>query len=390
MPQAPDPRPEGLDLSNWRTPPFSQWAFRNAKEIIPAAMVERGDGQPMPLPRASRALEGFALPWGDGSPLTLDEVFETTAGDGMVILKDGEIVFETYAHGLTAQTPHILMSATKAVIGLLAGVLQESGDLDIDAAVSDYVPEIAATAYAGATVRQLMDMRTGVVLDAVQQAVYTAAAHWDPPPQGQAAGDLHGFLSAFTASVKPHGGPFSYISANTDLLGWVMERATGQPVATLLSRHLWRPLGAEQDGYILTDTKGAARCTGGLCITVRDFARLGQMVLQGGRRDGTEIVPGAWIEDILHHGDPEAWAKGEWGQFFGFAGSDIRYRAGWYGVNSAPQHLFAMGIHGQNLFVDRQSGVVIAKLSSQSSPSDYRAIPMTHLAAQAIFRLLTA
>ncbi len=370
-------RPEQATLSNWREAPFNQWAFQHADAIMPVAPIAPGAGKPLPLPPGVPALADLVLQTSQG-PISLSDALVATATDAVVVLKDGAVVFEHYAHGMTAEAPHILMSSTKAVIGLLADILGARNLLDLETEVARYVPEVADTAYAGATVRNLLDMRTGVMLDETESIHYAGAGGWDPPAPDDPPG-LHAFLAGLKAAHRPHGGPFSYISPNTDLLGWVMERATGMSVADLLGTHLWRPMGAEHSAFITLAPDGAPRCTGGLSATARDFARLGQLIVDDGVRDGVEAIPSAVIEDIAAGGDPEAWAKGEWGQAFSFISPRMRYRSGWYMVDDSPQVMFAMGIHGQNLFVDRANRIVIAKFSSQAQRIDYRALPLTHL-----------
>jgi CubicO group peptidase (beta-lactamase class C family) len=379
------PGAERADLSNWRTVPFSRWAFRNVREIIPSADIE--NASPIwTLPVVPAPLDAFELRSADGAVLNLEGFLRATASDGFVVLLDGRIVYEAYDNGTAEHTPHILMSATKSIVGLIAGILHAKGALDVDALVSAYVPEIAGTAYQGATIRHLLDMRAGVVLDVSQLTAYAAATHWDPIPPGQAASDLHSFFENLAAPHGNHGGPFSYVSANTDLLGWVIERATSQTFAALTSALLWKPMGAEDAAYITVDSKGAPRCTGGLCATTRDLARIGQLLVQNGSRGSVEIIPPAWIDDIAENGDRDAWKRGEFAN--GFAGMNMHYRSGWYVIDDAPKILFAMGIHGQNLFVDRANRLVIAKISSQNSPVDYQALPLTHRAFVKIRRCL--
>jgi CubicO group peptidase (beta-lactamase class C family) len=385
-----DDNPSGADLSNWRTTPFSRWAFHNVRSLIPAADIDSLPDGVLSLPERPVALDAFALRLPNGSSLGLERFLAATATDGLVILQDGRIVFEFYDGGTTRLTPHILMSSTKSIVGLIAGILAGTGELDINAVVADYVPEIAATAYRGATIRNLLDMRTGVVLDEAQQRAYALASNWDPTAPGEVRPGLHGFFEQLPAAGKDHGGLFSYVSANTDLLGWVIERATGRSFAEVASALLWRPLGAEVGSYITVDCEGAPRCTGGLCATVRDFARVGQLVLMQGKRGSDAIVPETWIDDISKNGDASAWSAGQWGQSFASISTKMRYRSGWYVIDDAPQIVFAMGIHGQNLFVDAENRIVIAKVSYQNSPIDNQAVWLTHQAVAEFRRRLFA
>ena len=382
--ESPQP-PASANLSNWRTSPFSRWAFRNIRAILPVAEIENA-GAGLPLPTRLKSFDQFRLASGNGASLTLEDVLKTTATDGFMILHDGQVVYEFYDHGTAADTPHILMSATKSVTGLIAGMLQAQGVLDTDAPVSDYVPEISATAYRGATVRHLLDMRTGIVLDAGQSRAYAVAANWDPLVTGERRIGLHDFFANLVVPGHEHGGSFKYVSANTDLLGWVIERAAGKSFASLVSEWLWKPMGAVNAAYVTVDCKGAPRCTGGLCATVRDFARLGQLIADGGNNGSADIIPSALIADIAENGDRDAWKRGEFAASFG--GRDMSYRSGWYVIHDEPKTLFAMGIHGQNLFVDRSNRLVIAKVSSQDSPIDYRATALTHRAVAEIRRCL--
>lgn len=382
---SPDPVPEA-DLSNWRTAPFSRGAFRNVGRIVPTAPI-RASADPRPLPADLQSFAEFRLAAEEGAMLRLDEFLGQTATDAFVVLQGGRIVFEFYADGMDAATPHILMSASKSVTGLLAGLLSADGLIDPDAPVSDLVPEVAGSAYRGATLRHLLDMRAGVVLDERELRAYAAASNWDPVSDDERGADLHSFLSATKASARPHGGAFSYVSANTDLLGWALERAAGKSFAELVSERIWIPMGAERDASITLDRSGSPRCTGGISATARDVARLGQLLLERGSRDGKRIVPTDWIEDTVSKGDREAWATGEFAPAFG--SMTMSYRGNWYMIHDAPRTLFAMGIHGQNLFIDLENGIVIVKLSSLGLPIDIRALTLTHRAVPAIARFLS-
>src|SRR2546422_1166726 len=378
------PTPDAeVTLANWRRSPFNRWAFHHVREVVPSADLPNDPANTLELPSAPV----------DMGKLGIDQFFDETNTDGLVILHRGRIVFERYANGMTTESPHILMSVSKSLLGLLAGVLADRGALEPDRAVTDVIPEVGGTAYKGATIRQLLDMRAGIAFDEDYLATsgpiiaYRKAVNWNPLEPGDTPADLRSFYQEMTKSAGPHGGPFNYVSPNTDLLGWAIERATGQRYADLMNELIWKPMGAARSAYITVDRLGAPRCAGGVCVTVRDLARVGQLIVQGGSRGGTQILPESWIDDIARNGDPDAWAAGSFVSYFG--GLPIRYRSKWYVQDGEAPLLFGLGIHGQNLFVDRKHGIVIAKVSSQALPLDIGRIALTMRAVSQIREFLT-
>lgn len=383
FPAAPESQ---VTLANWRTPPFNRWAFHHVREIVASADI----------PNAPEAVA--ALPQSLVDPAVLSSVGETsfedflaaTDTDGIVILRHGQLVFEQYANGMDVVTPHILMSVSKSLLGLMAGILVEDGVLDPAVPVTEYVPEVGATAYRGATIRQLLDMRVGVAFDEDYLATsgpiieYRKAQNWNPPEPGAPPSDLRSFYNSMTAEDGPHGDRFHYVSPNTDLLGWVIERASGMRYADLVSERLWRPMGAERSAYITVDRLGAPRCAGGVCTTVRDLARLGQLLVEGGRG----IVPSDWIDDLIAGGDADAWARGDFAELFRHA--PMRYRSKWYVEDGKAPLLFGFGVHGQHLFVDRVNGIVVAKVSSQALPIDEERAALTIGTVKRIIAALSA
>jgi CubicO group peptidase (beta-lactamase class C family) len=275
----------------------------------------------------------------------------------------------------------------------LTGILIDRGQLDVDRLITDVVPELAGTAYEGATVRHLLDMRTGVAFDEDYMATsgpiveYRKSTNWNPLGPGEAPSDLRSFYQTLGAADGRHGGRFHYISPSTDLLGWVVERAAGERFADLMSRHLWRPMRAECSAYITVDRLGAPRCAGGVCTTARDLARVGQLLVDGGACEGTQVIPSDWIDDIALNGSQGAWLEGVFAPYF--PGRQMHYRNKWYvDLDDAPL-MFGLGIHGQYLFVDRKNRIVIAMMSSQAEPIDGVLISLTMSAVNEIRRLLT-
>ena len=357
-----------VTLANWRTAPFNRWGFQHVRELIPSADIPNEPRRVRELPVQKRDLD-------------VESFLAETDSDGFVVLHRGRIVAEQYANGMTAETPHILMSVSKSMMGLLFGSL----GIDAERPVTDFVPEVGASAYAGATVRNLLDMRAGVKFDEDYLATtgpivqYRKSTGWNALGPGEAPGDLHSFYRELTERDGPHGGRFHYISTNSDLLGWVIERATGRRYADLASEHLWKPIGAERSAYITVDRLGAPRCAGGMCVTARDLARVGQWMIER---------PSAWIEDIEKNGDRAAWDKGSFVPYF--PGLPMHYRSQWYVLHGAAPLTFGLGIHGQNLFIDRKSELVIAKVSSQAMPLDAPRIGLTMRAVAQLRKALAS
>ena len=360
----PPAEPNRASLANWRKAPYCHWAFHHVREIIPSAKISND-------PTDVWELESGTI---DTSSLDLDDVMVKTDSDAVVVLHKDKLVHETYRNGMTSRDPHILMSVSKSILGLVAGTLLERGELAENDLVTKYVPELANTAYAGAKVRDLLDMRAGVLFEEDYLATegpvidYRFAANWNPVPKDYVASDLRSFMSSLTGSDGPHGGRFHYVSPNTDLLAWVFERATGIRYADLVSERLWRPLGAEAAGYITVDRIGGARAAGGKCFLARDLARVGMMMANGGQRDGKQVVPASWLEDIIKNGDPQAWKDGD---FYNKMGQrEIHYRSKWYIKRDAEPLIFGVGIHGQFLFVDPARKLSVAWFASRNSPLD--------------------
>lgn len=372
--------PEQATLSNWRQTPFSHWAFHHVREIVPSADIPNDPENISTFPTDLIDFRGLEIRHRN-DVVSFDEFFKLTNTDGLAILYRGKLVYERYDNGLDAQTPHILMSVSKSLLGLLVGVLVRQGDLMPDALVSDIIPEMATTAYAGATVRHLLDMRAGVHFDENYLATsgpivaYRKATNWNSLDPGDTLSDLRSFFQEIRQTVQPHGGSFNYVSPNSDLLGWVIERSTGRRYADLMSELIWKPMRASRSAYITVDRLGAPRCAGGLCATVLDLARVGQLVAQEGAFEGVQIIPGDWIADIARNGDSAAWSAALFSQTF--PGRLMHYRSKWYVQTDEYPAFFALGIHGQWLIIDRAQNIVIAKVSSQGGPLDSQKLSMT-------------
>ena len=364
FPPAPESR---VTLANWQDPPFNRWAFRHMRELIPTQPIPAGPGTARQLPASRRQLGNPPVTRPDGSKTTLADVLAGTYTDALVVLHEGQLVAERYEAGMTTGRPHLLMSVSKSIVGCVAGVLAGQGLLDTRALVTSYVPEVSGSGYVGAAVRDLLDMRTGVAFretytdpDA-EVRVMERSMGWRPRLPGDREG-AYPYLATL-GSAGPHGGDFTYRSADTDMLGWVCERASGVRMADLISTLIWQPIGAEADAEITCDPLGSAIHDGGISATARDVARFGQMLLEDGMSGGRTVVPRAWLADAR---SPSAGVR----EAFARTDNEPVLPGGWYRSQfwfipgRGGPVLACLGIHGQLVYVDRAAGTVVVKMSS--------------------------
>lgn len=368
------PDPTGLvTLANWQEAGYLRWAFQHMRELMPSQPIRAATTAPWPLRHARRRLGNPPVLRLDGRADTFEDVIADTWTDAVLVLHEGRIVLERYYGDMTPQTPHLLMSVSKSIVGCVAGLLIERGALDPAAQVTNYVPEVAGSGYAGATVRDLLDMRTGVAFRETYTApdaevrVMERSMGWRPALADDPLG-AYAYLAAL-GTAGPHGGDFVYRSADTDMLGWVCERAGGMRMADQISSSIWQPMGAERDAEITCDAVGSAVHDGGISATLRDVARFGRLLLDDGAAHGRQVVPERWLVDARSPDDDvrSAFARSE---------NEPVLPGGWYrnqfwfvpGHNGPVQ--VCLGIHGQMVFIDHATRTVAVKLSSWPAPQD--------------------
>ena len=393
MTQFPLPADRQVTLANWRKPPFNRWSFNHVNELVPSAPIRNDPARVGRLPEGAADFSSFSVQ-GSGGRLDLEGFLEATYTDAVVVLHRGRFVLERYAPGMDARTPHILMSVSKSVLGLVAGILLDEGILELGTKITSVVPEMAGTAFEGTSVRDLLDMRVGVLFDENYLASagpiieYRKAQLWDPLDPSDLPSDLRSFISGLRDRDGAHSDRFHYVSPNTDLLGWVIERSAARRYADLVSELLWQPMGAEADAYITVDRLGAPRCAGGLCATARDLARIGRLFATEGSVGGRQVVSAHWLEDILTAGDGQAWQRGDFTNLFPTI--NMHYRSKWYVERGPRPIVFALGVFGQNVFTDPAADLVIAKVSSQPLALDRDFNMLTHAGIAEIRRLFEA
>jgi len=355
----PTARPDDLTADSWQEWPHNRWAFQHIDEILSTAVVPRGDG---PLVELS-----------DGEPLDppgLDAELRASCTDGLLVLRGREILLERYLNGMGQETRHLLMSVSKSVTSAVFGRFVARGEIDVREPVARYVAALEGSAYGDATVQQTLDMTVAVAYDEAYHDPQSAVQRHDRSGGWRATrpGDPTGVREFLTTLGKDgeHGSAFRYCSANTDVLAWVLEEVSGRPFSELLSSELWAALGAEADAFATVDAEGFVFANAGICTTLRDLARFGRMLLDGGvGADGSQLVPRAWIDDIRGGGVP---------------GTDLSempaslpqgsYRNQFWVTGDEHGCFFGVGIYGQLVWMNPATDTVVAKFSSLPEADD--------------------
>lgn len=357
------PPPEWrLPFADWDRPPWNRWAFHHIREILPTAEVWRGAGPVSKIAGAGQGVDLSALAYTapDGSAVTVGGMLDATYTDGFLVILDGKVVHESYHNGMDPRSRHLSQSVAKSVTALAAGALVGEGLLDPARPITDYLPELALTAWAGATLQHVLDMTSGARFSEDYEdplcdiGMLDVSSGWKPAVTGHEPACVWDQILGMTAVEAPHGTRFQYRSIETDVLAHTMQRVAGQSLPEIVSTRLWQPMGAEEDAYFTVDRTGYALACGGFNATLRDYARLGLLLVNG----GGGVVPGAWVEDIY---------KGPHGLFNDHGRVNQPngvYRNQFWVEDADADTVMAKGVFGQLILADRAAGLVAVKLSS--------------------------
>jgi hypothetical protein len=369
---------------SFREFPKSRWAYSHYRQFLPTKAVWRGRGPALTLPRDEQPLGDLPVTLADGRRIAFDAALAETYADGIAVLHRGRLVLERYFGVLEAHKPHIAMSVTKSFTGTLAAALVAEGRIDPKARVPAYVPELAASGFGDATIAEVMDMTTGidyaeVYTDANSDVWAMRRANGTAPPRpgGPPTSLLH-YLTTLKRKGE-HGRVFTYRTPNTDVLGWIVRRVTGMPLAELVSERIWQPMGAEEDAYFTVDRLGTEYAGGGLNTTVRDLARFGELMRCRGELNGRRILPAAAVDDIARGADPAKFAPAGYATLPGWS-----YHNQWWVSHDSHGVYMARGIHGQSIYVDPKAEMVIARYASHPMAGNVNNDPVTLPAFRAV------
>lgn len=348
--------------------PQLRWASANYRSLVPTVAVPRGTAPSRTFPLALRddidAVMFQPLPGsGFSGPISFADSLFANFTDAIVIVHRGTIIYERYLGIMSPVRQHIVWSVSKSLAGTIAAILIAEGRLGEDDLIGTLVPELTASGFGDATLRQILDMTTNIAYSedytspTADIANLVRAGGMAPRRAGDATPD--GFRAYLPTIAKsgPHGKSFTYRTANTDVLAWVLHRVSGKPLHQLVSEMFWQRLGMEQDGYYTIDSHGTEFGGGGFNACLRDLARFGEMMRLGGSIDGQQIVPAAVVADIAAGGDPAKFAPAGYATLPGWS-----YRNQWWVSPHGP--FTARGVRGQMIWVDPATEMTIARLGS--------------------------
>lgn len=315
--------------------------FSNMDSLFLTRTLSRGAGPASPLPKGHNAT----------LPDEIDAWISDRALTAIVVLKDGQIVSERYFQGTGAEDLRISWSVAKSFLSALVGILVAEGAIgSLEDPVTKYAPELVGSAYEGASIRHVLNMASGIEFNEDYLDFWS-----DINKMGRVlamGGSMDAFAAGQKIRLRPPGESWQYVSIDTHVIGMVLRGATGRSVPELLKEKLLIPMGLEAAPYYVTDGYGVAFVLGGLNMRTRDYARFGQMFLQGGDWNGARVVPADWVAASIKPSAPTA------------AGA-TQYGFQWWVAADAPQdgsggEFFARGVYGQYIYINQPAGVVIA------------------------------
>ena len=383
----PPPAEGRVTLSNWDRYPFNRWSFQNLRQVLRTRAVRHDPQRVRALPRAEEDLARLDVQRPAAETAAFETLLAALDTDGCLVLQGGRVRYEACFNDMGPASLHLSQSVSKSLVGVLVGIQIGRGLLDPDAPVERYVPELARCGYRGARLTDVLDMRSGIrftedYLDPdCEMGVLDRASGWKPARAGE-PGSVYDLILTLTQG-RPHGGRFQYRSIETDVLGWVLERSTGRHLCALMEECLWGPMGAEADAAYTVDPAGTALGDGGLNATLRDYARFGLLMLEGGRRDGTRIVPAEFCEEC-RRGDPSVFDDKE--RFARFP--NAAYARQWWVLDQERGISAALGIFGQMIYLDRSADMAVVFLSSWPQPMDPERRGLQLAAAEAVAKAL--
>ena len=330
------------------------------------------------------------LPSNSKQRMTWKESLGKNYTDGILILHKGEIVYEKYFGELRPSGVHAAMSVSKTFTGTLGALLVEEGVLDENETAASYVSELENSAFGDATIREILDMTTGLKYSEdysdprAEIWLFSAAGNPFPKPASyQGPANYYEYLQT-VQKEGTHGKVFGYKTINTDAMGWIISRVTGKSIPDLLSERIWKPLGTHIDGYFQIDGAGIAFAGGGFSANMRDMAMFGEMIRNKGQFNHRQVLPVDLVEDIMRGGSQDKFKQ----SVYGSSMPNWSYRNMWWITHNEHGAFAARGVHGQTIYIDPKAEMVLVRFASHPEAKNAKIDPTSLPAYHAVARYL--
>jgi CubicO group peptidase (beta-lactamase class C family) len=322
--------------------------FSNMQGLFFSTIVPKS-GETYVWPEARRDIATDYI-W-NGKTKKVSDWLKETDTTSLVVIKDGKLVFEDYYLGTKAEDRRISWSVAKSVMSALFGIAVADGRIkSLDDKVEAYVPALKDSAYEGATIRNVLNMASGVGFNEDYLDFWS-----DINKMGRVlalGGSMDDFAAGINWRLRPPGEAWQYVSIDTHVASMVLRAAVGMPLQQFMAENLWSKIGAEDDAVFLTDSHGNAFALGGLNLRSRDYARFGQMMLGFGAFNGQQIIPADWAARSVEPTSPVKQAE------------PAGYGYQWWVPHNASGEFNALGVYGQYIYINRPARVVIVKTSA--------------------------
>ena len=332
--------------------------FRNIDRLFPTRTIKAG-GKVLELPKAEKQLTNVKFKLED-KDYDLYDFMALDNMTAMLILKDGEIVYETYQRGNTEKTRWMSMSIAKSITSTLTGIAIKEGLIaGLDAPVVDYVPALKGSAYDGVSVKDVLMMSSGVKWNETYTDPNSDRRALLKAQIGQEPGSAMKLMASLDRAADP-GTVNNYSTGETQVLGEIVHGAIKKPLAEYLSEKIWVPYGMEADANWWLDSPDGVEIGGsGLSATLRDFGRFGLFFLNEGVIGGASILPEGWVREASLPTKLKNGEKLDYGYM---------WWTGWTEPSIKDGAFAAIGIQGQNIYINPVHKVVIVTLGAQPKP----------------------
>ena len=359
-----DQRPPGVTGETWQFGPLNRWAYTHISEILPTKNIANNSSFTQPITGIKEAKKDLQINL-SGQKVLLSELMKSQFIDGILVIKNGTAIVELYDGTLKPNRTHLMWSVSKTITGLTAASVEADGLINLGKTVSDYVPALSNSGWGNNTLREILDMRDSS----------SWVEDYDSPEstvrrQDCADGLLTGPMCIDTEVIgnykflpavgkdNSRRGKFIYKSGTTDVMAWVLEAATGKRYADIVSERLWKPIGAENNAGITVDVSGFTLASGGMFASLRDTAKIGQLILNKGKVGETQVIPENWINDMFNQPGDNSLMR------LGNESINPYYRSFIWGIGDGEGTLLASGVHGQFIYISPKTGVVITIFST--------------------------